>query len=167
MSWFLHQTTTIYQKMIPMMCCICLDSYIKPQHGFRQRRYLYCCICLDSYIKPQPLMCLLCQYLVVYVLIPTSNHNHTMTISLVISLYMSWFLHQTTTFNVCGQCPTGCICLDSYIKPQHVIKLLLIRLSCICLDSYIKPQLTKHLYPRQASCICLDSYIKPQPCYDS
>ena len=55
--------------------CISFDSYIKPQ--LRKESYLktYCCISFDSYIKPQrgggkPHM-----NVVVYLLIPTSNHN--------------------------------------------------------------------------------------------
>ena len=51
--WFLHQTTTILLIMFPMMSCISFDSYIKPQ-PYRGRGYLG---------------------LVVYLLIPTSNHN--------------------------------------------------------------------------------------------
>ena len=51
--WFLHQTTTTSHLSIFLDCCISFDSYIKPQ------LYRY---------APQ-------RKLVVYLLIPTSNHN--------------------------------------------------------------------------------------------
>ena len=50
---FLHQTTTSYHAVRPKLCCISLYSYIKPQ--------LFCCIVQF--------------FLVVYLYIPTSNHN--------------------------------------------------------------------------------------------
>ena len=55
--------------------CISFDSYIKPQPGLCCRHSGCCCISFDSYIKPQR-----CRYAihgrhVVYLLIPTSNHN--------------------------------------------------------------------------------------------
>ena len=59
--------------------------------------------------------------LVVYPLIPTSNHNLIAPFSIVLSLYILWFLHQTTTMSCAhcnGQC---CISFDSYIKPQHAV----------------------------------------------
>ena len=52
--WFLHQTTT----------------------GFLLLRLLECCISFDSYIKPQPSLRYTMMMRVVYLLIPTSNHNH-------------------------------------------------------------------------------------------
>ena len=51
---FLHQTTTKTQKMKPSWCCISFDSYIKPQQRFLSYKLGW----------------------VVYLLIPTSNHNH-------------------------------------------------------------------------------------------
>ena len=38
-------------------------------------KQIYRCISFDSYIKPQPLGKLLATNIVVYLLIPTSNHN--------------------------------------------------------------------------------------------
>ena len=60
--WFLHQTTThdLYYRF--GKCCISFDSYIKPQ------------LCIDAAIM----------VLVVYLLIPTSNHNSGV-ISIVLS----------------------------------------------------------------------------------
>ena len=57
------------------MCCISFDSYIKPQLlacvVFLQLR----CISFDSYIKPQRGVTFAIYEQVVYLLIPTSNHN--------------------------------------------------------------------------------------------
>ena len=55
------------------------------------------CISFDSYIKPQPAFRDIADGKVVYLLIPTSNHNR---LAMVIFLLL------------------GCISFDSYIKPQ-------------------------------------------------
>ena len=162
MSLFLHQTTTPTVPWSPQRCCICLYSYIKPQQSSNVDTKEKSCICLYSYIKPQLLMdaagsvrgCI-CLYsyikpqqsrfswcywyvvyvsiptsnhnrlrffhrllVVVYVSIPTSNHNFGSLLAFVAALYMSLFLHQTTTVAINALCFSGCICLYSYIKPQ-------------------------------------------------
>ena len=100
------------------------------------------CISFDSYIKPQRGLILLFFYSVVYLLIPTSNHNRNLwrensqgVVYLLIptsnhnlcawalgnpSLYIFWFLHQTTTRSLNLLYIYSCISFDSYIKPQLV-----------------------------------------------
>ena len=117
--WFLHQTTTTPAIGSSLRCCISFDSYIKPQHGkvkiiFRT---------------------------VVYLLIPTSNHNLSAAISKIFWLYIFWFLHQTTTCGKWFRRCYGCISFDSYIKPQLSASPSAVQQSCISFDSYIKPQL--------------------------
>ena len=73
--WFLHQTTTASRAIIRIFSCISFDSYIKPQ--------------------PRPRMWY--KKHVVYLLIPTSNHNLSMVKLTNSLLYIFWFLHQTTT----------------------------------------------------------------------
>ena len=95
--WFLHQTTTQVQELRHLLCCISFDSYIKPQLFVNQWSGTVSCISFDSYIKPQLLLfhdspkasCIsfdsyikpqqwshyYCICRVVYLLIPTSNHN--------------------------------------------------------------------------------------------
>ena len=95
---FLHQTTTYHQSLNHNFCCISLYSYIKPQrvqhvpqlHGSCISLYSYIkpqqhdqiplydkrCISLYSYIKPQPCHCSQFLGFVVYLYIPTSNHNY-------------------------------------------------------------------------------------------
>ena len=138
--WFLHQTTTFCRSMTKNHCCISFDSYIKPQPA-------------DASMKISA---------VVYLLIPTSNHNVEYIVKYGKMLYIFWFLHQTTTQNhqnilnqrlyifwFLHQTTTireniqyyfGCISFDSYIKPQHIMVLWLRVRSCISFDSYIKPQ---------------------------
>ena len=100
--------------------CISFDPYIKPQPWVGTLFSVSRCISFDPYIKPQ----LMAKskgffgvvYLliptsnhnlsiwglhsgrVVYLLIPTSNHNYDDSVSSPISLYIFWFLHQTTTY---------------------------------------------------------------------
>ena len=75
--WFLHQTTTSSR------CVRCLCG----------------CISFDSYIKPQLILHPWQHGGVVYPLIPTSNHNRQASRKTCGSLYILWFLHQTTTYN--------------------------------------------------------------------
>ena len=55
--------------------CISFDSYIKPQPAPTPITEPVSCISFDSYIKPQPGLNALLGDVVVYLLIPTSNHN--------------------------------------------------------------------------------------------
>ena len=73
--WFLHQTTTGISSTLCHTRCISFDSYIKPQH------FHYSIFFSE----------------VVYLLIPTSNHNYLETRKFDNELYIFWFLHQTTT----------------------------------------------------------------------
>ena len=140
MSSFLHQTTTGTQKRHGEPCCICLLSYIKPQLPSRACWQRNCCICLLSYIKPQLNVLRMEKTAAVYVFFPTSNHNLKAASSKGKWLYMSSFLHQTTTMRYCSFQENCCICLLSYIKPQHFRNLRTFIVGCICLLSYIKPQ---------------------------
>ena len=122
--------------------------------------------------------------LVVYLLIPTSNHNsplfryvfiwlyifwflhQTTTIYSVVrglrELYIFWFLHQTTTLGIKQVKRFGCISFDSYIKPQLFWCIIIISVGCISFDSYIKPQHLGIGSKPSKGCISFDSYIKPQ-----
>ena len=57
------------------MGCISFDSYIKPQPANGVALKFICCISFDSYIKPQLITESGWCTIVVYLLIPTSNHN--------------------------------------------------------------------------------------------
>ena len=77
---------------------------------------------------------------VVYLLIPTSNHNSCLKEKRFRELYIFWFLHQTTTGMSIVSPVYCCISFDSYIKPQLVLVFVLLPIRCISFDSYIKPQ---------------------------
>ena len=95
-SWFLHQTTTALSSLKVGTGCLSLDSYIKPQLIYKVLK---------------------CDF-VVYLLIPTSNHNPSWYNNTTKRLFISWFLHQTTTRATCALMALRCLSLDSYIKPQ-------------------------------------------------
>ena len=95
--WFLHQTTTWFFFPCHHWCCISFDSYTKPQPIVSTIIWSTCCISFDSYTKPQPLGRLSRPRYVVYLLIPTPNHNFADLEKYTIVLYIFWFLHQTTT----------------------------------------------------------------------
>ena len=116
--WFLHQTTTSLLLVKTCRCCISFDSYIKPQLALKKTQNSFGCISFDSYIKPQLLDGSTDHHTVVYLLIPTSNHNLFLFIIFIFMLYIFWFLHQTTTLHVCLKFYQRCISFDSYIKPQ-------------------------------------------------
>ena len=75
-------------KEVNSASCISFDSYIKPQLYVRTTIRKTCCISFDSYIKPQLVILLVCLAVVVYLLIPTSNHNILFLHSFLIRLYI-------------------------------------------------------------------------------
>ena len=121
---FLHQTTTarLYSLLLP--CCISLYSYIKPQRG----------IC-----PPPP-------YTVVYLYIPTSNHNFVTFLVYGSQLYIFIFLHQTTTNRVLGYPPVRLYIFIFLHQTTTAFCSCAIRMRCISLYSYIKPQLQLHQF---------------------
>ena len=70
------------------MSCISFDSYIKPQRSSTTAGGARSCISFDSYIKPQLLCIKRCLTVVVYLLIPTSNHNSKFGLSSLFMLYI-------------------------------------------------------------------------------
>ena len=122
--------------------CISFDSYIKPQPVLGLIPKWASCISFDSYIKPQlkcekaVIFCVVYLLIptsnhnggrarevaasVVYLLIPTSNHNADWTQQYHYGLYIFWFLHQTTTVGSTPLTFLSCISFDSYIKPQPI-----------------------------------------------
>ena len=84
------------------MCCISFDSYIKPQLCLYLLAVAVCCISFDSYIKPQPSSLLRAKENVVYLLIPTSNHNllsALIYIALVVYLLIPTSNHNENVMN--------------------------------------------------------------------
>ena len=73
--WSLHQTTTSNANLKKFCCCISFDPYIKPQPRLGSPLRSAGCISFDPYIKPQLIFSPMWNLMVVYLLIPTSNHN--------------------------------------------------------------------------------------------
>ena len=118
----------------------------------RKRKECCRCISFDSYIKPQPNPYKYHHKWVVYLLIPTSNHNRWLSPTTHYRLYIFWFLHQTTTASMNTAPSLCCISFDSYIKPQQIDLYPQPPCSCISFDSYIKPQ-------RILDSICLTNVV--------
>ena len=69
--------------------CLSLDSYIKPQQRDVCALANIGCLSLDSYIKPQHAGRESSIDDVVYLLIPTSNHNHVADRKMIYLLFIS------------------------------------------------------------------------------
>ena len=149
---FHHGCLSLYSYIKPQLSgigsaktrsCLSLYSYIKPQRNQATVLIHISCLSLYSYIKPQPGLSLLHNpsvvYLsiptsnhnrhvpsenlatVVYLSIPTSNHNQNFTQSNGGLLFISLFLHQTTTRSDFLSAEVRCLSLYSYIKPQPLM----------------------------------------------
>ena len=116
--WFLHQTTTQRTSIWKYKSCISFDSYIKPQHIFFHSESFFVVYLLIPTSNHNPAPTRNNGHEVVYLLIPTSNHNSSSMDASLPTLYIFWFLHQTTTSHGLVSIQVGCISFDSYIKPQ-------------------------------------------------
>ena len=79
--WFLHQTTTNYLNLYKSLSCISFDSYIKPQPACcnsLRKRVVYLLIPTSNHNRK---LWLQQQTKVVYLLIPTSNHNQVLNMT--------------------------------------------------------------------------------------
>ena len=95
--WFLHQTTTWVTGINFDASCISFDSYIKPQHMIHKHLFSYVVYLLIPTSNHNLHQIAVRHCYVVYLLIPTSNHNVIWQQILILLLYIFWFLHQTTT----------------------------------------------------------------------
>ena len=68
--------------------CISFDSYIKPQQHVNMSEKSKSGISFDSYIKPQLERQIAKTITVVYLLIPTSNHNADDSLPTIDELYI-------------------------------------------------------------------------------
>ena len=131
--WFLHQTTTWTHSNSKYTSCISFDSYIKPQHYQNGEQNQESCISFDSYIKPQPTTLMASRILVVYLLIPTSNHNFP-PLSLT-PLVVVYLLIPTSNHN----------CLRWYKRTAFVVYLLIPTSNHNHFHSYLHPMQVVYL----------------------
>ena len=144
----------------------------------------FSCLSSCSYIKPQPATALRFCQVVVYHLVPTSNHNCRSCAACLNQLFIILFLHQTTTrvhdwnkehrlfiILFLHQTTTRlsnrrllycCLSSCSYIKPQLRVNKIVGISSCLSSCSYIKPQPIKYHLLLVFCCLSSCSYIKPQ-----
>ena len=160
--WFLHQTTTLLGYGNFPERCISFDSYIKPQQRFGSYREHKGCISFDSYIKPQLFEPFYFSFAVVYLLIPTSNHN--ITSSSYCEPLVVYLLIPTSNHNE----------LDSIGMQQTVVYLLIPTsnhnfINSATADSQLyifwflhQTTTFNSWYAELDGCISFDSYIKPQ-----
>ena len=167
-----------------IFCCISFDSYIKPQPSKEELKKKFRCISFDSYIKPQLHHTPSCTIMVVYLLIPTSNHNRTSPFPTCLAVV--YLLIPTSNHNPRCHC-LGPPCVVYLLIPTsnhnriaplqdrqrlYIFWFLhqtttrpcpsILPTGCISFDSYIKPQLVIVSGKSPMSCISFDSYIKPQ-----
>ena len=116
---FLHQTTTCLRFSIVPVSCLSSCSYIKPQlnevFGFMPIVVYHLVPTSNHNMKTDVTMF----GIVVYHLVPTSNHNLKAIMLLTFLLFIILFLHQTTTAEYGSRRFRRCLSSCSYIKPQH------------------------------------------------
>ena len=99
---------------------------------------------------------------VVYHLVPTSNHNIWSRLISVYLLFIILFLHQTTTGMNLLALRFSCLSSCSYIKPQLENSVAAMAMGCLSSCSYIKPQRGIVKWLIILRCLSSCSYIKPQ-----
>ena len=160
--WFLHQTTTEHLRWLEISRCISFDSYIKPQPIFVSYLLKVGCISFDSYIKPQQVIIFVILNTVVYLLIPTSNHNRLDSWCVDLELYIFWFLHQTTTL----PSPSNLNVMLYIFWFLHQTTTSLAPVPCkhrLYIFWFLHQTTTEENSDlEKESCISFDSYIKPQ-----
>ena len=138
--WFLHQTTTSAWWCIIFIGCISFDSYIKPQPLNLLMLSIVVVYLLIPTSNHNSGLNFEVEDEVVYLLIPTSNHNFCWANKLFIALYIFWFLHQTTTVQAIANALNK-LYIFWFLHQTTTKEPCTIALNCcISFDSYIKPQ---------------------------
>ena len=117
---FLHQTTTRRFLRRTGWCCLSSCSYIKPQQQFPALLMILVVYHLVPTSNHNEDTEEDTEYRVVYHLVPTSNHNDRPCLMIVSRLFIILFLHQTTTTTKAAFRAVGCLSSCSYIKPQPI-----------------------------------------------
>ena len=126
--------------------CISFDSYIKPQLSLTRvniKHVVYLLIPTSNHNLRRSLEIL---WFVVYLLIPTSNHNMYDARLKAFRLYIFWFLHQTTTVPQLDYSHVGLYIFWFLHQTTTECAFGGAVARCISFDSYIKPQLFELVY---------------------
>ena len=138
--WFLHQTTTGRLYSRSSVCCISFDSYIKPQPFGRIIRYLRVVYLLIPTSNHNCNLEMVGLAFVVYLLIPTSNHNSIPVFRNI--MLVVYLLIPTSNHNYCPRLFDYYVLYIFWFLHQTTTHcwLWFFLLRCISFDSYIKPQ---------------------------
>ena len=160
--WFLHQTTTDFDAEKQKVGCISFDSYIKPQR-VAQANLLTVVVYLLIPTSNHNIKSIQSRNrIVVYLLIPTSNHNTANTQLGVEGLYIFWFLHQTTTTTLFLY-SVSVLYIFWFLHQTTTTTLFLYSVSVLYIFWFLHQTTTACCYfSSSARCISFDSYIKPQ-----
>ena len=159
---FLHQTTTSSSHDISVHVLFIILFLHQTTTKSTVLLLVSCCLSSCSYIKPQLIVCPSGVTVVVYHLVPTSNHNWHLINNYCFQLFIILFLHQTTTRLHHKKPHSSCLSSCSYIKPQQRCVKNDIKQRCLSSCSYIKPQLNEVFGFMPICCLSSCSYIKPQ-----
>ena len=126
MSLFLHQTTTLLNRLRQhwlLYMSLFLHQTTTTDSCFCQRRLLYMSLFLHQTTTPVGFSATWSWLYMSLFLHQTTTESRHYVVPCV--LYMSLFLHQTTTVQQKEKHHCCCICLYSYIKPQHRLIIIL------------------------------------------
>ena len=122
-----------------------------------------CCISIYSYIKPQLMGALYIDGLVVYLYIPTSNHNlgmRMMPASSVVYLYIPTSNHNSLVFH----CATPALYIFIFLHQTTTTTSRTKDDNKLYIFIFLHQTTTRRLlHSPVVRCISLYSYIKPQP----
>ena len=160
---FLHQTTTIVNFYFSLKRCLSLYSYIKPQLQLSATARRGRCLSLYSYIKPQHVICQIGNIKVVYHSIPTSNHNSVPTGLLTLELFITLFLHQTTTL-ACDRSVRISLFITLFLHQTTTLRAAYKERFGLFITLFLHQTTTFIIFKVLFECcLSLYSYIKPQP----
>ena len=138
--WFLHQTTTLEALRGTRERCISFDSYIKPQLCLYSLTFYWVVYLLIPTSNHNWIETLFEEQLVVYLLIPTSNHNlHNHLYLFVCVVYLLIPTSNHNQFLITHL--NGMLYIFWFLHQTTTVKLITVFADCcISFDSYIKPQ---------------------------
>ena len=159
---FLHQTTTLVAVLLILVRCLSSCSYIKPQRKLGRTDasvVVYHLVPTSNHNQSPPRKLV---YFVVYHLVPTSNHNLPLGCKTPQQLFIILFLHQTTTSQKRLFTASALFIILFLHQTTTEFDGLGYQAGCLSSCSYIKPQPSFISVSIRLCCLSSCSYIKPQ-----